>query len=305
MYQRILIPLDGSPIAEQVLPLAKMLVVRFSSSVVLFQAIQPIGKGAPVEDAALHADDQVELWRRQAVEYLEGIAQGFPWGIAVQPEVRIGLPAPAILEFAESAHSDLIAMATHGRTGVQRWAYGSVADKVLSGGRLPVLLVRASEAPHTIASIRRILVPLDGSALAERALIPAQYLAQAFNAEVLLFRVQEPSAYGQGEPAAGVYAAAFDDSLRAMVEEYLTEKTQEMRSRDMRVSWETQFGMPADGILDVAQKRAVNLVVMSTHGRSGVGRWIMGSVADRVLRASRIPVLLIRSNAMLGEGSDL
>ncbi len=100
-------------------------------------------------------------------------------------------------------------------------------------------------------------------------------------------------------------SAAFDDALREMVEEYLNEKTQELQSQGVRVGWETRFGMAAEGILDIAQRRAVNLVMMSTHGRSGIGRWIMGSVADRVLRASRIPVLLIRSNAVLeGVGSD-
>jgi len=223
----------------------------------------------------------------------------FPSGLAVEHEVRVGSAATAILELAESAHIDLIAMATHGRTGVQRWVYGSVADKVLSGAQLPILLVRASEIPSAIAPIRRILVPLDGSALAERALIPAQYLAKAFDAEVLLFRVQEPFSFVQSGLTAAMSTAAFDDALLEVVEEYLTEKTLEMRSQGVHVGWETQFGTAAENILDVAQKRTVNLVVMSTHGRSGIGRWIMGSVADRVLRASRIPVLLIRSGTMV------
>ena len=223
----------------------------------------------------------------------------FPSGLAVEHEVRVGSAATAILELAESAHIDVIAMATHGRTGLQRWVYGSVADKVLSGARLPILLVRASEAPPAIASIRRILIPLDGSALAECALISALHLAKAFDAEMLLFRVWESSAYLQNGLAAGTAAVALDEALCAVVEEYLTEKTREARSQGVRVRWETQLGMAAENILDVAQKRAANLVVMSTHGRSGVGRWIMGSVADRVLRASQVPVLLIRSGTMV------
>ncbi len=154
MYQRILVPLDGSPVAEQVLPLLKMLVVRFQSSLILFQAIEPISQRATVEGAALHPDDHAEQLRKQALEYLEAIKPRFPSGITVQHEIRTGLPARAILEFAESTRIDLIAMATHGRTGLQRWVYGSVADKVLSGARLPILLVRASVA-HSIASIKR------------------------------------------------------------------------------------------------------------------------------------------------------
>ncbi len=299
MYQRILIPLDGSPIAEQVLPLVKMFAVRFQSSVVLFQAIEPIPKGVPVEGPASRADDQVEMSRNQALEYLEAIAQRFPQGIPAEHELRTGLPATAILETAESAHVDLIAMATHGRTGLQRWVYGSVADKVLGGARLPILLVRASETPSATAPIRRILVPLDGSDLAERALIPAERLAKAFDAEILLFRVQEFSSYTPDGLIGSMSMVTLDDSLGAMVQEYLTQKTEKVQSQGLRVRWEKHFGTAAEGILDAAEKRSADLVVMSTHGRSGIGRWIMGSVADRVLRASRTPVLLIRSGAMV------
>ena len=154
MYQRILVPLDGSSIAEQALPFAKMFAVRFQSSVVLFQAISPLGKRAH-GSATSDADAQVQLSRQRAEEYLETIVHGFPVGLAVEHVARIGAAATSILEFAESAHIDLIVMATHGRTGLQRWVYGSVADKVLSGARLPILLVRAMEAPHTLASIQR------------------------------------------------------------------------------------------------------------------------------------------------------
>ncbi len=283
MYQRILVPLDGSSIAEQALPLAKMLAVRFQSSVVLFQDIQ----------VKSHTDKSIDQLQKQALGYLETIRQRFPTDISIERETRVGLPAAAILEFAESAHIDLIAMATHGRTGLQRWHYGSVADKVLDGARLPILLVRASETPSATAPIKQILVPLDGSELAKRALMPAQHLAQAFDAELLLVRVQEPS-YAQG--GLEMSMAAFDEALGRMVQGYLAEQTQQLKSHGVRARWETHFGMAAEGILDVAQKCAVNLIVMSTHGRSGIGRWIMGSVADRVLRASRIPVLLIRSS---------
>lgn len=294
MYQRILIPLDGSPFAEQAVPLAKMLAVRFQSTLVLFQVIQPITRGQ-VQRAVVHADDQAEPLQSQAREHLEAIALGFPDGIAVRCEVRVGLPARAILEFAESDPVDLIVMAAQDHAAPQRWVNGGVAEEVLHGARLPVLLVKASQPAHMTPSIKRILVPLDGSALAEQALIPAQHLAHVFDADLLLLRVQEPAAYGPGEPAAEILTAAFDDAVHGVVEEYLTEKTREMRSCGVRVGWATLFGTPAEGILDAAHDRTANLIVMSTHGRSGVGRWVMGSVADCVLRAARVPVLLIRS----------
>jgi len=157
-------------------------------------------------------------------------------------------------------------------------------------------LVRASANPSTGVPVKRILVPLDGSELAKHAVMPAQHLAQAFDAELVLMRVQEPS-YAQG--GLEMVTAAFDEALAKTVQEYLTEQTQQLKSEGVRARCESSFGTVADGILDAAQKYAVSLIVMSTHGRSGVGRWIMGSVADRVLRASRVPVLLIRSGVMV------
>lgn len=299
MFRQILIPLDGSPVAEQVVPLAKMLVLRFQSAVVLLRVIEPIHARRRAEGEVFRDDDQVELLRGSALEYLETVHHDFAAGISVEREVRVGSPATVILDLAESAPVDLIAMATHGHTGLQRWVYGSVADKVLSSARLPILLVRASERPRAFGPIKRILVPLDGSTLAERALIPARQLAKAFDAEVLLLRVWEPSTYVPDGLSAGTSVAALSEAVRGAVEEYLTEKTREMRSQGVRVGWEAPFGMVAENILDVAEKHAVNLVVMSTHGRSGVGRWVMGSVADRVLRASRTPILLIRSGAVV------
>ncbi len=103
-----------------------------------------------------------------------------------------------------------------------------------------------------------------------------------------------------GSMASGAYTTAFDDAIRGTAaEEYLSGKAREVQGQGLRVNWETQSGLVAESILDVAQKHAANLIVMSTHGRSGVGRWVMGSVADRVLRASQIPVLLIRSGAVV------
>ena len=295
MYQHILIPLDGSPIAEQALPLAKLLSARLSSSVVLFRAVQPIGKSLHRQDAAVHADDQVKRLRSEALEYLGVIEHGFPAGTAIQREVRIGSPAATILKFAESDHIDLIVMAMRNRTGLQRWVYGSVTDQVLSGTRLPILLVPASQVPHAIASIRRILVPLDGSALADCALLPAQHFAQTFDAEILLLRVHEPSPYVQGDLTVATSRSELDDALQVMIDAYLNEKTQELHSRGIRARCEIPFGMAAESILDAAQRHAVSLIVMSTHGRAGIERLIAGSVANRVLRASRIPVLLVRS----------
>jgi nucleotide-binding universal stress UspA family protein len=298
MYHRILIPLDGSPLAEQVLPLAKLIAARFVSSVVLFRAIEPIHERIRVDGELLSVEDQVELVRTSAMEYLTTVLHGFTAaGIPAEGQVQVGPAAPEILQFAESAHVDLIAMATHGRTGLQRWVYGSVADKVLSSAHVPMLLVRATATPSEFAPITRILVPLDGSALAERALPSASQWAKAFEAEIILFRVWQPLAFAHDGFAGGMSLAELDNAVQGAVEEYLRQKTQEVEGQGVRVDWVTQLGPVADRILEAAEKHGANLVVMSTHGRSGIGRWVMGSTADRVLRTSHIPVLLVRSGA--------
>lgn len=298
MYHRILIPLDGSPVAEQVLPLSKMIAARFQSSVVLFRAVEPLHERLRVDGEVFSVEDQVEFLCGSATEYLTMVLHGFTAaGIPAELKVQVGPAAPEILQFAESARVNLVAMATHGRTGLQHWVYGSVADKVLSSARVPVLLVRATESTPAFAPITRILVPLDGSALAERALLPAQHWAKAFEAELLLIRVWQPSAYAHDGFTGGMGQVELDDAVRAATEEYLRQKAQEVEGQGVRVHWATQLGSVADRILEAAEKHGANLIVMSTHGRSGIGGWVTGSTADRVLRTTHIPVLLVRSGA--------
>ncbi len=305
MYHRILIPLDGSPVAEQVLPLAKMIAARFQSAVTLLRAIEPVHERLRVDGERFSTEDQVELLQTMAEEYLTTVLQDFmAAGVAAEGRVQVGPPAPQLLHFVETERLDLVAMATHGRTGLQRWVYGSVTDKLLSGARVPVLLVRASEPPPACVPLTRILVPLDGSALAERALLPAQYWAKAFAAEILLFRVWQPPIYAHDGWTGGVSYAELDDAVRGAAEEYLRQKAQELEGRGVRVQWATQLGPAADRILEAAEKHGANLIIMSTHGRSGIGRWVMGSTADRVLRSSPIPVLLVHSGAVV-EQTDL
>jgi nucleotide-binding universal stress UspA family protein len=295
MYGRILIPLDGSQVAEQVLPLAKMFAIHLRSTVVLLQALEPLGKRLHVEGATSHTYELVAAWRKESLDYLHTVQRDFPEGISVECAAEPGSPATVILDWADSARVDLIAMATHGRTGPQRWVYGSIAAKVLTGTRLPVLLVRASTNPRTLVPIQRILVPLDGSELAERALLPARHLATAFDAEILLFRVREFPRYAVDSLAAGIYTSEVEEAIRLAAEEYLAQTASRLQSRGVRVRWETQLGLVTERILEASHEHGVNLIVMSTHGRTGLERWVMGSEAERVLSASHVPVLLVRA----------
>jgi len=295
MYRHILVPLDGSLLAEQALPLAKMLAARFAATVTLFQAIVPIREHLHMGHEAAETPEQIELRRSRAATYLEKArADMIAAGITTKAEVRVGAAATAILEFAESAGVDMITMSTHGRTGLLQWAYGSVADKVLQGSHVPLLLVRVSDKPAAPQPPKRILVPLDGSALAELALDPAQSLAAAFDSEVLLFRSWDIPATGLDEIPVSVLDA-WQKSARSDAEEYLASVVHRLQEQGLRARAETQEGAPVESILEEATASAASLIVMSTHGRSGVTRWVLGTTADRVLRSSSVPVLLMRA----------
>jgi nucleotide-binding universal stress UspA family protein len=295
MYRRILMPLDGSALAEQVLPLAKMFAARFQAAVVLFQAIPTVREPLRAEGEVFPADEQMELMRWQAREYLLKISKDFAVDqITTTCEVRVGAPAPAMLEFAEGAGIDLIAMTTHGRTGLLRWVYGSIADKVLHGAHVPLLLLRAREEPVAPKPLTRLLVPLDGSALAEEALAPARQIAAAFGAEVLLLRVWGVPAVGYDNLPVPVFDE-LEQAARAIAQSYVALVSSQLQAQGVRVTGETQSGAAAEGILEMVQRAEASLIVMSTHGRSGLSRWVMGIVAESVLRAAPVPVLLIRA----------
>ncbi|MEW5718862.1 MAG: universal stress protein [Chloroflexota bacterium] len=289
MFARILIPLDGSPIAEQVLPLAKLLAARLQSAVTLFQAIEPPTDTLRAGGEEFKEDEQVEIRRGQALAYLRGIAKD--WALRDIPrecQARVGKPAPAIIEFIERNDIDLIVMATRGRGGWERWVSGSVAAQVRYGARVPVLLARAGAASSpTPFQLSRVLVPLDGSPQAESALVPAQEIAAACDAEIVLFRATE-------------------QTTPTIIEEYLAETARNIQTHKVRVRWEMdRCGKHvADCILDTARRHAASLIVMFTHSRTGISRLVIGSVADRILDASSTPVLLIRYIMSTARGGD-
>jgi nucleotide-binding universal stress UspA family protein len=209
--------------------------------------------------------------------------------------VLAGPPAPVIIDAGRDF--DLIAMATHGRSGIGRWVYGSVADKVLHGASVPVLLVRARPAA-TAGAVppRRILLPLDGSELAEQALPLALALAERAGAELILAQSIASAAMALANPYGyGVGAAELLEHVQAGAQAYLEDVGQRLADGRLTVRTEVRLEPAAEAILDVASEKQADLIVMSTHGRSGVGRWVLGSVADRVLRGTTVPVLLVRS----------
>lgn len=300
MYSKILVPLDGSKLSEGILPYARSMVRALNIPVELLVVIGPEVISAFTNPAQGRYVDLVEAdMKRDGLEYLKTIARSFPAASQVTCSAEIGNAAEAIVEKG-SAHSDtLIAMATHGRSGVQRWLMGSVADKVLHATGNPLLLVRPANETGSAgeASLKKVLVPLDGSELAETVLSHITPLAEKMSLEVVLLRVYSLLTGGYVADAEA-YTPNLDRFLKEIKEEaekYLAEKVQQLRRRGVKVSSDLLEGDAAGTIIDFAKKTPDNFIGMCTHGRSGIGRWVLGSVTDRVVRHGGDPVLIVRA----------
>ena len=296
MYRRILVPLDGSATAEAVLPYAEAFAAGFKTSVELMSVIDIGAMTTHLSADKVHnLDTIIATEEKKCASYLKNVAKIFS---RFPTECRIvrGTPAETILEISKDGDT-LIAMATHGRSGAKRWLLGSVAEKVLRGTTNPLFLVRAASAKSSPQRIlNSIVVPLDGSSLAERMLPTVAKWAHALDVEVTLIRAFEfpASAYFGSEDDLPDYDA-FREEARKEAAEYLKEKADSLIAEGVRtVSTRTIEGPAADEILSYAQTAPRAVIAMSTHGRSGVRRWILGSVTEKVVRHSDDPVLVVR-----------
>jgi nucleotide-binding universal stress UspA family protein len=284
--ERILIPLDGSRLAAAVVPVAEALARDHEAEILLLRALT--ARRSPDEEAEVQAE---------AEAYLAGVAEelrrrGLP---AVEWRVWYNDPAQAIVDAATSNQVDLVTMATHGRSGLGRLFLGSVAESVVRRAPVPVLLVRGAPSAER-GAIGRILVPLDGSEASEAVLAVVAGLAGPFDFTIDLLHVIEPLT-----PAAlAEVGSQADELLRrryAEAEAHLAGLAERLEGRGLRVRWTARLGIAAEKIQEYADEEKVGLIAMTTHGRSGLGRLFLGSVAERVLRTSRVPVLLLKAPA--------
>jgi nucleotide-binding universal stress UspA family protein len=299
MYTKMLIPLDGSKTAEQVLPFAQILAATLKLPVELLDVVDISAMSAHIaSDKARYLGTLIAKAEQVNREYLSDITGGLS-GFKVTCTVVRGKPADAIIERAAAEKGTLIAMATHGRSGLNRWMLGSVAEKVLRGSSNPLFLVRAHEEEATdgAATIKSIVVPLDGSELAESVLSTVTAVAKTLDLEVVLIRAYElaASAYYGSED----YLPNYEEMRRhvkAEVESYLAEKADTLKAAGCpRVSWVALEGPSAVQIADYSHKHPGAVVVMCTHGRSGMSRWVLGSVTEKVVRHSSDPVLVLHA----------
>ena len=297
MYHSILVPLDGSALAESALPVASALAERLRAELRLVHAHR-----LAVVDELTHYGMAGEAARSTAEHYMLGIADRLRAGGSTNVSATVvdGHPADAIAAHAAETRADLIVMASHGRTGASRFWLGSVADAVIRSASTPVLMVRGQAAPPSGAHVplfSRILVPLDGSTAAEAIVPHAVTIAKLSGGEVHLLRVEEPAeslrtsvwVLAQEPDDLADRLARADHDLHTLIDRF------EPDWGPVKPTAEARAGRRAgDTIVEVASERAADLIAMTTHGR-GASRMMVGSVADKVLRGTQCSVLLVRS----------
>ena len=300
MFTRMLVPLDGSKLAENVLPYARTLAGAMDLRIELLSVVDTMDFARTTHAGHVRDFDPIiEAAVREGEQYLENVARSFT-GSTVNCVVEQGQTDQIIIEKAAGDKETLIGRATRGRSGIHRWLMGSVAEKVLRGATNPLLLVRGNEEGKSdgAATLKSIVVPLDGSKLAETALPSAVDLAKKLGLEIVLTRAyQIPlSNYGGAEAAYIPNPNALMNVVKEEAGAYLEAKVNELRQNGIeKVSSILLVGSGADEIIDLARSTPDNLIAMCTPGRSGVRRWALGSVTEKVVRHSGDPVLVVRA----------
>lgn len=299
MLRRLLVPLDGSETSERALAPALSLARPNKAQVILIHSVIPIHTMMPVfadEYAWVWPEGSREASKRQAAEYLASVvAKHANESVALRTILVEGDEAVAILDTAEAEEVDMIVMSAFGYSGMSRWSMGSITEKVLHSAPCPVMVIRTEK------TIREIVVILDGSSLAETTLDPALELACALDARVTLLRVSRPPIPSEQLHYLQWAETELNERLEANMRNGAKQYLQEVANRyaDMRpggVPLQTVVaqGPAVEEILDYATEHGTDLIALSTHGRTGIRRWIYGSIAARVLRGSACNVLLVR-----------
>lgn len=293
MFDRILIPLDGSAHGEHILKHLPPILRREDAAVELLRVVVPLlptaGEQAQAQGPKNYDERHVRLRLDEARRYIDGVASRLrDQGVSVTgAEAVLGDPADVVLSRAEG--QSLVAMSTHGRTGPSRWIRGSVAERVLRACPAPLLLcnpAREGQAPSE--RFARILVALDGSERSRSILPQVEALARLYGSRILLVRVVEVPV---GEPALGLTAGP---GLKE-IEGWLGHEAQRLEQAGIPAEVHVPSGDPASELLGVVERQRPDLVALTTHGFSGLSRWLFGSVAENVLRHCPVPLFVKRT----------
>ena len=308
MYDRIFVPLDGSPLAEQVLPYVTRISLGMGIPIHLMQVIPPVSEALADPAHGLYQTGISAGFHDQAMDYLNSIKRNHS-DVEITCEAHEGDVVTHIIEEADKSPDSLVAMSTHGRSGVTRWLMGSVTDNVLHHTKNPMLIYRTHQEgdPEPDTNLETIIVPLDGSPLAEQVLPHVTALARAMNLKVTLVRAaataeqfRAVTGFQRIDGVSGLHFQNFETMTQAagaQAADYIKEQENSLRRQGIAsVDHKIVPGSAAHVIVDVALETPDNLVAMTTHGHSGPARWTLGSVTDRVVRHSGDPVLVVRTN---------
>lgn len=318
MFQRILVPLDGSSRAERALSVAARIARSTGGTLIVVHVVQTDSSFYAVPEA-MPAQEMIDSERDEAYRYLYHIATSSELsGIQVENIVETGFPVPQLFATIHLQNADLVIMCSHGRTGITRWALGSVAEKIARYGSVPTLILReggpipAGVHPDATQPLR-ILVPFDGSPHAKAALEPAGNLIAALTAPgqgaLHLLRVLNPQQCKQ----TALPHQCIEDAVKKD-KHYLQRTIENIRDgfeaasvKSLNVQFTCSVAIDEDvahAIVRVAENGedaegagvfgGCDLIAIATHGRSGLQLWAMGSVAERVLQATKLPIFLIR-----------
>ncbi len=288
----IVVPLDGSELAERALPYAAEFARALDARLLLVtvwegadETLELVLKGV--------AEELFSTAEKKFEEYLFGVAKRIK-DVPVDAEVLAGHPADEIVRLVAERDIEMLVLSSHGRSGLGRFWFGSVGSQLVRRASVPRLVIGPEVLAQTAQEIKngRILVPLDGSELAEAALEPAKRFAKLFDAEIVVAQVLGWTSHAFVFDVPPTTVADIDKELTKACKEYLAQIMGRL-GNDRPVRAEVLHGLVADALTDLVQREHIGLVVMTSHGRGGLSRAALGSVADRMLHSSA-PVLLIR-----------
>jgi nucleotide-binding universal stress UspA family protein len=297
-FRSIIVPLDGSQPAEQALPLAVAIAERARSKLKL--VLVHHHPAIPLEPGAGYTKIELAIQKADR-EYLRSVAARLRprLGRALSSAVLQGPVAPTIASYIRELGTDLVVMTTHGRGGIRRAWLGSVADQLIRTSDAPILIIRPGDgaAAQRSVALADILIPLDGSPIAEAVLEPAAALARLWDAEISLVQVVRPIVLTSDPPLP--FPTGYSDQVTAMrresAQDYIRDVADRLRESGVKASGVAVIGGGiADTLLDLAQAERVSLMAVATHGRGGVRRVVLGSVADKLVRGAEVPLLVVR-----------
>ncbi len=296
---RIMVPLDGSELAERALHIVREVALTTRARVLLVRVVEPPGLFTLGD--RLEAEARVV---REAEYYVNRIAGDLrAVGIEAETATPYGSDVPgALLEQIRLKRPDLVVMSTHGRSGLGRWVYGSVAEALLARSPAPVIVVKATGSLRPFlptARPPRILVPLDGSEYGEAALPTAIKLARIFDATLILARVVPISQVAFVPETPIAMQTVLDDQLRA-AKDYLEEVADRLRAEGVKRAIEIGVGPVVPELLETARRVDADLIAISSHGRTGLSELIFGSVTLGLLRQAEVPLLVVRPELIAG-----